>query len=360
MPVMTVFERCKNICTAAVSWTLPLSSSVVVYTLLSILLAATLTLGSSWRLGLIVLILSVFLGVGSLFAHIVEQYGFPLLERAASMTLIWLRGRHGKLTGLFHGRLAGFSTELPLVVLLAGTVMGGAWLFFGILEDVVSGDPLVSIDQAVFRLLQALRTPAGDAFLVAMTELGDRSMIIAVVTVMATSFLLIQRWRAALYLVLATLGSTVFVLGMKVILHRIRPLHIYDGLSEFSFPSGHATSSTVVYAFLAIVLARHAAPALRRALIVGTLSLIIVIAFSRLYLGAHWLSDVGAGLSFGMARVAALAIIHFRQDTQPLPSAKLALVLALTVMLTGAWHISGSHSADMARYGARADETQRQ
>ena len=213
--------------------------------------------------------------------------------------------------------------------------MGGIWLFLGILEDVASGDPLVVIDQAVFRLLQSLRTSVPDVVLIAITELGDSSVILAVVSVAAISFLLLRRWWSALDLVITVIGSTVFAHVMKLILHRARPLHLYDGLSEFSFPSGHATSSMVVYGFLVIVLARQATPKLQKTLITGALSLILLIAFSRLYIGAHWLSDVGAGLSFGVAWTAALAILYFRRDLQPLPSAPLALVFAATLMLAG-------------------------
>ena len=360
---MTIVERWKSACLAAVSWGRPVRDGVVMYVLLSIGLAATLTLGLSWRLGALVLILSLLFGLGNLSANIVERYGFPLLERAATTTMRWLRERDDKLTKSVHGRLAGLGAELPLIVLLAAAVMGGIWLFLGILEDVASGDPLVVIDQAVFRLLQALRTPVADVVLVAITELGDSSVIFAVVSVTSICFLLLQRWRVAVYFVIAVIGSTIFVHGMKLILNRARPLHLYDGLSEFSFPSGHATSSMVVYGFLVIALARQAAPALRWALIRGTLSLILLIAFSRLYIGAHWLSDVGAGLSFSVAWTAALAILYFRRDLQPLPSAPLALVFAATLLLAGAWHINRSHSADMARYGlpsaTPSGETQR-
>jgi undecaprenyl-diphosphatase len=58
---------------------------------------------------------------------------------------------------------------------LAVVLIGSAWLFFGILEDVVSGDPLVRADTAIYNALQDLRTAPGDAVMIAFTELGDTS-----------------------------------------------------------------------------------------------------------------------------------------------------------------------------------------
>jgi undecaprenyl-diphosphatase len=232
--------------------------------------------------------------------------------------------------------------------------MLGLWLFLGILEDVVSGDPLVTLDRSVFQLLQAIHNPLADNALVALTELGDLVVIIAVVAVATISLALLGRWRASIYLLLSALGSAVFVHGMKLILHRARPLHPYDGLSEFSFPSGHATSSMVVYGFLAIILARHAVPWLRKILIAGTLSLVSVIAFSRLYVGAHWLSDALAGIAFGTAWIAVLSLAYFRNDRAKLPAGTLAGVFAASLALTGVWHIHNVHQIDMARYAVPA------
>lgn len=323
---------------------------IAIYTILSAGLASVVAVGVSWRLGVLILILSSLVGLALLLAHVVERYGFPVLELAASATLRWLQERDDRMSRSLHGRLERLGVELPLVAVLAAAVMGGMWLFLGLLEDVVSGDPLVAVDGRVFRMLQVLRSPWGDAGLIALTELGDRVVITAVAIMASMSFLLLRRWRAALYLVVAALGSTLFVHGMKMVLHRSRPLQLYDGISEFSFPSGHATSSIVVYGFLAIMFARSASPALRRGLIAGTLSLIVLIAFSRLYLGAHWMSDVGAGLSFGIAWTAALAILYFRGEREPLPSRFLASLVAATVVVAGVWHISRTHPADMARY----------
>lgn len=309
-----------------------------------------LALTVSWRLGVVAAIVSVLVGGALLLAHVLERYGFALVETATSAVQRWLQAREDRVSRTLAGALDGFGGDLPLIALFAVAVLVGLWGFTEVFEHVVAGDPLVAVDQWVFNQLQSLRTPAGDYVLVAITELGDRDVIIAVVVSVAAGLVLMRRRWAAIYLVIAAVGSTLFVHALKMFLHRTRPRDLYDGVSEFSFPSGHATSSLVVYGFLAILIARSASPSLRRAVIAAAVSLVIMIAFCRIYLGAHWLTDVTAGMAFGIAWTTLLAIIHLRHDRGALPSNELALLVAVTLLVAGGWHIATSHAADMARY----------
>ena len=56
-------------------------------------------------------------------------------------------------------------------------VLGSAWLFLGILEDVVTGDPLVQVDVLVHDTVQTLRTAGADRFFAAVTELRDLQVV---------------------------------------------------------------------------------------------------------------------------------------------------------------------------------------
>jgi membrane protein DedA with SNARE-associated domain/membrane-associated phospholipid phosphatase len=238
---------------------------------------------------------------------------------------------------------------------LAGVVLVGAtWMFLGLLEDVVSGDPLVRADTAVYTLLQGLRTSPGDAVMVAVTELGDSSVVFAVAVAVFLWLAWQRAWRTAGYWVAAVALASVFNTAIKLALSRSRPLEdLYTGWSAFSFPSGHVTVNAVMYGFLVFLVARDLRLAWRVPLIVGVAALITLIAFSRLYLGAHWFSDVAAGLAFGTAWITVLAVAHLHHHPQRIRPHGLLIVACAALAVAGTTNIYARNEADKERYAVR-------
>ena len=282
---------------------------------------------------------------------------FDLLSpRAAlrSQRLIAWGERHPRANMIISGLMDPSQPEFKTLLVTGGLLIGAAWLFLGILEDVVTGDPLVRADQGVYQLMQGLRTPWGDRIMVFLTELGD-SVVIALVAAAVLAWLLWRRnWRAAGYWAGAVGFGQLAATLIKQVLQRPRPLaDLYEGLSTYAFPSGHATMSMVVYGFLAVLVARSVFPPRRWLAYAVAALLICAIATSRLYLGAHWLSDVIGGLSLGLAWVCLLAIAYYRHSTAvPLPRS-LPGVALLALALAGAWHVSSQYSADLQGYARR-------
>jgi undecaprenyl-diphosphatase len=108
-------------------------------------------------------------------------------------------------------------------------------------------------------------------------------------------------------IVVAVGGGLVVNVLMKLAFHRARP--VFDDplvtLSTYSFPSGHVAGSTIFYGLLvAWVFTRTRSPLGRAAAVVAALLLIVLVAFSRMYLGAHYLSDVCAAFAEGVAWLA--------------------------------------------------------
>jgi len=99
-------------------------------------------------------------------------------------------------------------------------------------------------------------------------------------------------------------GGTLVVTVLKEAFARPRPQLAPDGLFVYtaSFPSGHAMVSAVVYLTLGALIARLA-PRTRLKLYIMTVAVILtgLVGFSRIYLGAHWPSDVLAGWAVGAA-----------------------------------------------------------
>lgn len=135
-----------------------------------------------------------------------------------------------------------------------------------------------------------------------ITALGG-GIVLTLVTVIVLGFLIMQRlWLTGLATALAIVSGGFAVDLIKGQVLRARPdlvPHLVH-VSGYSFPSGHATSSAVVYLTLA-ALAGQITPdrAARRYLLVVAVLLVGAIGCSRVYLGVHWPSDVLSGWCFG-------------------------------------------------------------
>ncbi len=107
-----------------------------------------------------------------------------------------------------------------------------------------------------------------------------------------------RRWDAS-NLLLAAAGGQGVVYGLKALFHRARPEAVFASLG-YSFPSGHAFAAVTLYGMLAYWLARGQ----ERPRAVGVwgagILLILLIGFSRIYLGVHYASDVAAGFAAGL------------------------------------------------------------
>ncbi|MHB8407448.1 MAG: HAD-IC family P-type ATPase [Acidiferrobacterales bacterium] len=250
--------------------------------------------------------------------------------------------------------LGAESPKWPLA-LAAMLVIGGTWLFFGVLEDVISHDRLVDADVFIYHLVQSLRIPAIDRVMIAATELGDAQVLIPVILVTLAWFLIRRLWLTAGYWLAAIGIAEVLANVMKLALHRPRPGSFYSGIERFSFPSGHTAMGTVVYGFLAYLLCRQARAGLRRLVMATAATLIGLIALSRIYLGAHWLTDVLGGLSFGVAWVAAFAVAYEYQSHEQLGPERFAALVLVTLVVAGGTHIAASYHADRLRYTPRPE-----
>ena len=229
-------------------------------------------------------------------------------------------------------------------------VVGGGWLFFGLMEDVITNDPLVDLDVVVNQLMQTVRTDSVDRVMVGITELGDVQVLLPIIVVALAWFIAQRAWLTAGYWLTGILVAELLAKVLKLTLRRQRPGGMYDGIEQFSFPSGHATMSVVTYAFLAVLLCSQMRGGLRKIVIAVAATLVTLIALSRVYLGVHWLSDVLGGLSFGVAWVAALALAYKYQSREELRPERFAAIIAVTIIASGIIHIASSAGTDLIRY----------
>ena len=187
------------------------------------------------------------------------------------------------------------------------TVVVGAVAVFLVLALLLTlGSSLAALDLQVTQFLQARRTPWLSR---AMLFLSDSHETVRVLAAAA----LLAMWRfyrgdrpAVVSLAVVPIGQLLNV-GLNHVFQRVRPVvpEPLVHLSTYSFPSGHAVASTVLYGVLcALVLQRVRSRFWRVAAVAGALAMVLLVAFSRVYLGAHYLSDVIAGIAVCAACVA--------------------------------------------------------
>ena len=202
------------------------------------------------------------------------------------------------------------------IELLAGLILltGGAWVFGWMAEDLAEGDTKVDIRLASW--LHEHASPGWTTFFENVTRLGNVSTLLVLV-LLAGAVLWRKGWIAELQLlVLAAVGAEIITTGLKLGFQRDRPFFSNPLSTEttYSFPSGHASVSLAVYGTIGFIAARHLGT--RRAQITALAAsgvLVLLIGFSRLYLGVHFLSDVIAGFSIGLAWVAlCVVLLHLR------------------------------------------------
>lgn len=253
------------------------------------------------------------------------------------------------------GRLpAPFRQEWRALLLFGIIFLVATWLCFEVIEEVFLESGVFAPDQAVYAALQSLRTPWLDQVMTAITELGDTPVVIAIAVVVALWLIRERAWHTLTYWLMAIGGGSLINSAIKLGLHRVRPgdMH-YDGVSVFSFPSGHSTTNAVLYGFLIIIMSRKL-PFLARIPVVITLVLLVgLIAFSRLYLGAHWLSDVAGGLFFGSGWLALLGLFYMWRPAEPVEPLKLLAIAVVTLVIAGGLNIVFNHSADLTRYAVQ-------
>ncbi|BCJ41961.1 hypothetical protein GCM10010168_88570 [Actinoplanes ianthinogenes] len=171
--------------------------------------------------------------------------------------------------------------------------------------------PLQSLDHAVADGLnhQVAGSDAKVAVLQQISSFGGRVFMIALVAVVVTMLLIRRRPRLALYLVVTGAGALILDPSLKTLVGRLRPV-VESPVAHApgnSFPSGHALGSMVVYGMLALVLLPMFRARWRPWFLALAGIIVLLIGFSRIALGVHFLSDVVAGWLLGIAWICTTA-----------------------------------------------------
>ncbi len=146
-----------------------------------------------------------------------------------------------------------------------------------------------------------------------ITAIGYYWVVLPLLAAFAYAFYYRGRRVSAALIVISTLGGTVLTTALKTVFQRTRP-ELFDSgytASFYSFPSGHATVAVGFYGTLALLLAWRLTGFRRWAVAVLDIVLVLLIGFSRLYLGVHYPTNVLAGFLSAPLWISFIGLCYF-------------------------------------------------
>jgi membrane protein DedA with SNARE-associated domain/membrane-associated phospholipid phosphatase len=308
----------------------------------------------SGHLVVVLLALLAILAIGGWLIRLMVGWLWPGVQGIQARIYQWSLRRPEKRWRRLGRALAPHnprSRSLIVFAILGAFALAGAMRLMG---AVLAGGALANSDLSVFKLMQSLRNAPGDELMIMVTMMGDTPAILALLGGLCVALLATRAWRTASALVVAAALAKLFETAMKHLVGRARPIDMQGVAEGFSFPSGHATMAMAAFGFLAVIASLRMSRWAKAIVYALAAAAALAVGFSRIYLGAHWLSDVAAGLLFGALFTAGFGI--YVQAFPPRRSAPLgAAAAAITIWLAAcAAHIGQDYVKTAEAYAPRS------
>ncbi|WP_153787719.1 bifunctional DedA family/phosphatase PAP2 family protein [Pseudomonas sp. EMN2] len=305
------------------------------------------------RYGIASLLVGRFIGpLRPMLPMVAGMFDMPL-PRFIAVSLV--AGAGWSVAYLLPGWATGAAMRLPLPEgfwLDAGIIVGTLAVFIGLslncsirdqrhatrLVAALSGVAVAALfvgwpylsefDQGVMTLVQEHRSQALDGAVVMITRLGDFRTQFFLGGLLTGLLLLARQWRHALFAGSVLIGTAIANGTLKWLFARARPEVLSDPLTSYSMPSGHSSAAFAFFLVLAVLAGRGQPPRMRLTWVMLGCLPALAIALSRVYLGAHWPTDILAGALLACCVCAlGLTLVQYRQPLTALSQRVWWLVL---------------------------------
>ena len=224
--------------------------------------------------------------------------------RASAKSAMFVARRIGSTRALILTLAIGIVPAVLLVVLFA-------WVY----DAVAESDGLTGLDRPVLAFVLSLRSAGLDTAVHLYTDVGG-TIAMPIIAVGTMVLLAVHRraWTPVILIGASGTGSLLMTIFGKLLFGRARP-PLVDQVPPFesggSFPSGHTLNSIVIAGIIAYLLILRQKSVGRRVVTITIAALFtLTIGLSRIFLGAHWFTDVIGAWAIGGAWLAVVITAH--------------------------------------------------
>lgn len=223
-------------------------------------------------------------------------------------------------------------------------------LFSIVYYDVWHSSGVANWNEPVYHALRALYSEQWIHTMSLLTGMGDPWVLIPAVLVIGVWLLWCQRYKASFCWLATILGGFVATLLMKLQTAIPRPDGLIYFSEKFAFPSAHTATALLVFGMAAVYIKGRLSKKMKPLPFVIAGFLILLVSFSRLYLGLHWFTDILGGLAFGLAFLTAGTFLFRRIDHQWLPIRAILIPGLLTLTITYTYYLSYEYPKTKREY----------